>query len=502
MRRVPALLALLALQASIVACGNEDPGGLAAPPGPPEPAPVEDAGAPDAAPEAEAPPPEWEPTFPQVLSRGGPVIAAPKVVAIVFSGDPLTADIDTLTKKIAASQYWKGVGAEYGVGPITVREMIVVNEPAPTTITNEQIEAWLVQKLSTSAFGTPDQNTLYAVFYPAQTTITFEEAGAFGQSCQGYGGYHYEVDVAGKAIGYAVMPRCGGIDELSVTTSHEYFEWATDPFPNTNPAFNKLDDDHWAWQAAMIGELSDLCTFLDRDNLKPTEIGFVVQRHWSNKEALPGGYPCAPVKSSPYFQLIPHAEDEALVPDYGVGGGGTGAETIRTKAIRVAPGKSREVEMLVWSDKSSSVDVPLRVLAYNEFYGNGTSTGFTFDVEPSYAKPGEKVKLTITAPKARAYDIAIGLAYTGKQAAHFWPLLVTNDPAPKPATGGSKEPLVPTVTRETMPKRPDNLGFDNRARRGFGPRLDAYAPVRAAMMAAYARASLPSRMMTEIEPAR
>jgi hypothetical protein len=448
-------IAVIASVASIAACSSEE--GAAGPqPVVPDAAPAPEAGAP--APQPDAAPPKVipKPTFPEVKSRGGPVIKAPKVVAIVFANDPLSAQITDFTSKIAASSYWKNVGLEYGVGPMTALPTvtIAVDEPAPAAITSGQIEAWLASKLTgpSPAFGTPDANTLYAIYYPSGTTITMDGAGEQGQSCAGYGGYHFEVNATGTQVGYAVLPRCSDIAELTVAASHEYFEWATDPFPKTKPAYSTLDDAHWAWEAAFIGELGDLCTFLDRENLNPPEIGFEVQRQWSNKLSLAGKYPCAPAKTVPYLQAIPTAEDLAVVP-----AGSQFAKTINTKAIRVPPGGERTVDVLVYSDQPGTQSVPMRVMSYQQFYGSmgGTKSGFVFTLDQSYGNTGETVTVTISAPKTAASDIMMMLAYTSQTTVNYWPVLVVNDDAAAAAAGTPS--VIPSfvpparVARERIP---------------------------------------------------
>jgi hypothetical protein len=180
--------------------------------------------------------------------------------------------------------------------------------------------------------------------------------------------------------------------------------------------------------------------------------------------------------------------------------------TLETKAIRVAPGKSRTVDMLVYSDKPYSSSVPVGVLGYNEFYGGSEPSGFTYEIDKSTATPGDMVKVTITAPKEPAYDVAVTLAYTGPRSAHFWPVLVTNDKEPARAgssdSRGNAEPRVPTITPDHLPKRPKDAGFNHRARRGYGHRMDSFAAVRTALVAERARASLPSSLTSEIEPRR
>lgn len=436
---------VLGVLGAVPACSSDD-GSATVAPIPPAIPPAPEAGPPG--PEVDAGPPKVipKPTFPEVQSRGGPVIKTPRIVPIVFAGDPLIAQITQFTAKIATSEYWKTVGAEYGVGAITPLETIVLDEAAPEAITSDQIEAWLAAKLSgeTPALGAPDADTLYAVYYPASTKITMGDGDdRLGQSCEGYGGYHFEIAAGGKQVGYTVLPRCSDIDELTVAASHEYFEWATDPFPKTKPAYSKLDEPHWAWQATMIGELGDLCTFLDRENLHPPDIGFEVQRQWSNKLSLAGKYPCAPAKTTPYLQAITTTIDDALVPDYG-----SISRYVKTKAIRVPPGQTKKVDVLIYSDQAGSQLVPLRAMSYQQFYaGTGEKTGFVFTLDQTHGKVGETVEISIKAPKEPGYDLLMMLAYTSKTAAHYWPVLVINDDGSEVGAGRPSVPTFPTRPR-------------------------------------------------------
>lgn len=388
-------------------------------------------------PDTYSPPPTGT-TFPQVLSRGGKVIASPKVVPIVFQGDAMTSQITSFTQKLGASEFWATQAAEYGVGAITPGSTVTLTEAAPTSITTTAIETWLTSKFNDGTLGTPDANTLYAIYYPASTTIADDGSG-LGQSCQGYGGYHYELAVKGVSVGYAVLPRCADIDELTIAASHEYFEWATDPFPATFPAFNKLDDAHWAWGVVMFGELGDLCTYEDQDNLRSTEIGFEIQRMWSNKASKAGSYPCAPVNTRPYFAAIPSATDDVQVQDQQDG------SALTTKAINVAPGKTRTVDVLVYSDHTSTAAVPLRALSYADFGQSSQPSGFTYALSKQMGTPGEKVQVTITAPSANNYDFLVMMAQTSDQTAFYWPVLVTNEPTSIRSQGS-------TAIRTRMPR--------------------------------------------------
>ncbi len=462
MRRIT-LASVLSIYGALAACSSEtlETGVVTPPPA----APTAVGEAPDAAPPAptvDAAPPKRAPSFPEVQSRGGPVIKTPRVVPIVFAGDPLASDIGAFTHKIAASEYWSATAGEYGVGAMSAVAPIVVDEAAPATITEPQLEAWLQQKLTgaTPPFGAPDGNTLYALYYPADTVIT-SGSGDARTSCLDYGGYHFETTVTGSGgaathVAFAVLPRCAGLDALTVTASHEYFEWTTDPFPQSHPAFSRVDPAHWGWELAMIGELGDLCARLDPANYRPAELGYEVQRFWSNKASRAGTYPCAPARTTAYVQAITPAEDEIVLPDFF-------DKSIRVKTIRVPRGGSRTVDTLVYSDQAEPLgEVVLLRTASQKYRGSpDTASGFTFTLSKTSAKVGETVQVTIQAPKKLGYDVlgvcaepssaaagssggsapsagsggagaSAGGSGSGGSNVLCWPVLVVNDSPPTP----------------------------------------------------------------------
>ncbi len=422
----PLSLPLLALAGGVVvACADDSPN--AAPP------PVENTVDPDAG--KRPPPPDvdggddsdgepktFDVAFPHVQSRGGPIISQPKAIPIVFAGDSLKTQIADFNEKLAGSAYWASTATEYGIGALTTAPVITPSDNAPATTTFLGIEDWLRKKLSGTVpeFGTPNPNAVYAIYFPASTTIVDDGTG-LGQSCQGYGGYHSSIQVGAVEVGYAVMPRCSDIEELTVAASHEYFEWATDPFPMTRPAYNKLDDDHWAWGVVMLGELSDLCTYLDREYITPPEVGFQVQRHWSNKLSLAGSFPCAPKKAGTYIQAVPATPDSVVVPDVSDPEG----SSLTTKAIKVERGKSRTVDVMMYSDKPGAHRIGVRVLGYEELMGQKSTTGFSYDPSTTYAQTGSAFQVTIQAPKSDGYDLAVTLSYLSDTDATLWPVLVT-----------------------------------------------------------------------------
>lgn len=373
-------------------------------------------------------------TFPQVLSRGGPIIKTPRVQPIFFAGDGNVARIDAFGKVLARDPYWSTAAVEYGVGAITQLPPIVIT-PAPSRdLDSTELERWLATKLSDGTLGAPDPGTLYAVFLADGTTLTENATGA--KSCQSFAGYHYELDVRGVSVGYALIPDCKTLTEMTAVASHEYFEWATDPFPSTKPAYNKLTPEHWAWEASMMGELTDLCDFVDGQHITLPG-GFAVSRHWSNRLSREGKFPCAPVRSTPYFQAVALADDEAIVPDYG------SDESIRTRAIRVPKGGSRTVDVFVYADQPLR-DVAVGAESFGQMMGIEDSMGFAYRVSRDRANVGESVQLTVDAPREEAFDLLAVFATVDNER-FFWPVLVVNDDAAMPAQN------VSSVRRAQLP---------------------------------------------------
>jgi len=268
-----------------------------------------DAGAPgsDAAGDTAAPPPEITVDAPQILSAGGPVMKTPKVVPIYFANDAFQPQLQSFLGKLPKSAYWKAISAEYGVGDIGLADTpVVATEKAPTTAQDHgdptapsAIKTFLQDHLDGAHAGWPaaDENSIYTIFYPATTTVKLDTA----QSCAQFGGYHNETTVGATKIVYAILPRCSGaaeglsdFDSLTVAASHELWEAASDPYPFTAAAFNQPDDAHLVWQEFPLPELGDMCAQNLNSNVKPAELGFTVQRMWSNLAAKHGHDPCVP----------------------------------------------------------------------------------------------------------------------------------------------------------------------------------------------------------------
>src|SRR5580704_6087196 len=120
--------------------------------------------------------------MPQAVSSKGPVMTAPKLVAITFAGDSLQASVDTFVSQlVAATSYWSGATSQYGVGPLTAASPVHSTDMPAAMLADSDVRTWLTQKIQGGAgFPQPDGNTIYALFYPQGTNVT--EGG--GVTCQ------------------------------------------------------------------------------------------------------------------------------------------------------------------------------------------------------------------------------------------------------------------------------------------------------------------------------
>jgi len=364
--------------------------------------PVADAG-------NDAPYPAFTIDAPQVVSLGGPVLANPKVQPVFFPGFAYATELADFTSKVGASQFWSQL-TEYKVGAITQSTPITLTDAdAPAaTITDAQIQAWLSSRWDGThpEFGTaPDSSTIYTLYYPSTTTIYLTggptgdagagDAGAgdagggnFGgsKSCSSFGGYHSNIVVGNTQVPYAVIPQCAtfgqlsGVDVITATSSHELSEASTDPYVETTPAYVQTDDDHFEWMFFLGGgEIGDMCAQFPSSFYKPTDIGYYVQRNWSNAAATAGHDPCVPADGTPYANTMPVFTD--TIATHGV----------MTKGIDVPVGQSKVLELDLFSDAPTS---PWTVSAQVITRGGGQAP-ITLTFDNTTGQNGDKLNLTV-----------------------------------------------------------------------------------------------------------
>ena len=242
--------------------------------------------------------------FPQVPNNGGSVLAAPDLVTITFDGYPYRADVEGYGDWLMTSSWLAAVGADYGVGK--GRHLQKVHLPASalpsTTLTDEQVQSFLVNQFGKSLTPPSGTSPIYAVYLPQGTSISMSGA----SSCQDFGGYHGEIQSGPLDLAYAVLPLCSSpqglsdLDYLELAISHEVIEAATDPFRSTMGFVVADQTDPWSY---VPGEVGDLCV-----GAAPyQDSGHTAQRIWSNSAAAAGGDPCVPRAGTEYVNVSPDA---------------------------------------------------------------------------------------------------------------------------------------------------------------------------------------------------
>lgn len=349
--------------------------------------------------------PAPHPEAPQVVSSGGPILKAPKIYPVYFAGDDpdLTAKLTDFAGKMGPSKFWAANTEEYGVGPIAVAPPIELAEEPAAKLDDLDIRAWLVKKLNADdpAFAGVDENAIVTIYYPASTTITLGGGVNGLVSCVGFGGYHYDMvlDAAhgGKRIAYAVLPRCEGflqgatlLDELTASTSHEWIEAVTDPYPSLEPAYTTADEDHYFWTFAVgVAEIGDMCALNYSSYATLPELGYLVQKSWSNKAAAAGHNPCVPqLPGEVYFNSALVLPDEITLK--------LGGAPKKMHGLIVPVGESRTIDVLLFSD--AKTPGPWKVHAYDKasLYQVGTSK-LKFSWDRDTGVNGEKLHLTVEA---------------------------------------------------------------------------------------------------------
>ncbi len=252
------------------------------------------------------------PVYPLVTAHGGPVISSPELVPIYFGDDPLMAQLEQFNDWIVTSDYWKTIGADYGVSSGTHLAPVQFASTPGDNLSDTQIADWLALRVADGSLPKPTGRTVFALFFPADTTITTD--GGTATSCYGFVGLHQASSMANSVylgiVPFAIIPRCSYEpgDELIVATnvaSHEYLEAATNPFPTDQAWF--LDAQPGtpleAWQMLTGVEVADLCENQSYDVID----GFTVQDAWSNSAAQAGQNPCQPSDPQhPFFTVFAH----------------------------------------------------------------------------------------------------------------------------------------------------------------------------------------------------
>jgi hypothetical protein len=328
---------------------------------------------------------------PEDVDLGGSVLKAPRVQPIRYASDPHGADVDGFLAELASTPYWGQVTSEYGVGPLTILPSTVLPDAPPAAMTDQDLVDVLAKNLggASPAWGAPDSSTIYLFEIPEGTSLD-----ASGKCCADFDGYHQQADVGGGTVTYGVVCACPGLDgpnvddvqQITVAVSHELVEAATDPLPQTDPAYAQTDDDHAIWTVVTGGELADLCEYDDDAFVVPQGSKYMVQRSWSDKAAKAGRRPCLPADGGPYFNSVPVLPDQVTLDYYD--------QPWPTRGVKMAVGETRTIDVQLFSEADTGGPWTVQVYDYESQY-NGGQPNLELSLDKSEGKNGDVMKLTI-----------------------------------------------------------------------------------------------------------
>ncbi len=235
----------------------------------------------------------------QVPSHRGKTISNPTLVTITYSDFGNRSEMEQLGQYLVTSSWLQETGADYGVGTGQWFK-VELSSSSPSQITDDTIRSQIATWVSngTVPAGSSSDPYIYAIYFPSTTNLTVQGVPLCIFSG---GGYHSNTAEQTADVPYAVISWCNnGFAELESeqsTTSHEFMEAATDPYP-AEPAY-ALSDSTSPW-SFLGGEVADLCEF---DSYADVD-GYSLARIWSNTQARTGGPHCLPT-SGPYYGISP-----------------------------------------------------------------------------------------------------------------------------------------------------------------------------------------------------
>src|SRR5947209_17215018 len=182
------------------------------------------------------------------------------------------------------AQYSAG-GYTIGNGSFVATDNDTVDPPAK--VTDAQIQAEILTRVTAGHLPQPDDNTVYFVFTPPGTVV-YDSTGA--NSTTDFASYHdYDFN---DGFSYAAMPYDDTLQDprlMTVYASHELAEMVTDPQPY---------DGLLGWYDDYYGEVGDIpATLWDAYKINDAQYvdeldaadgtPYLVQTEWSNKDAAP-----------------------------------------------------------------------------------------------------------------------------------------------------------------------------------------------------------------------
>ena len=233
------------------------------------------------------------------------------------------------------------------------------------SVNDSAIQSALNSAFAAGTLPQPDENTIYAVYFPSGVTIVASDG---SRSCLQFGAYHDAViETSRHNAYYLVLPDCGGsFSNTTIVTSHELVEAITDgqPTPGSNPNYPQ------AWNDSGGNETGDLCE--SSSGTVSTGFGsFSVQGIWDER-------------SQGCKVLTNDAQDFSV--------------SISPNWATLSPGESQTVMVKTSTVAGAAQTLSLSVAA---------PAGVTASLSDASVTSGGVVSLTVTAPASAATGLQV-----------------------------------------------------------------------------------------------
>jgi hypothetical protein len=390
---------------------------------------ADDGAAPDATPDAadaapDAPFPAFKPDIGVIVNHGGPTYAAPEIMTVTWSSDPLGPTLEHFDAALGNSTYWRAL-REYGIVSTTAWPRPVVVESPPPALDHVALQEWLAAEAAspTSGWPAPQANTVYAVYTPPDAQVTWGGADV----CDVTQDETVSLQVGGALnvfnIAYGACLWVGTTQEDSDTAAGGVGLGiaATDPYFN---AWTGYDEPHYAWELFVDGldQISLACTLGQQGYVRPeADLSFAVPRLWSNAHALAGEDPCVPPWPGPYFNATPLGMTTMRVF---VGWHTVTPRQVKAKGYRIPPGKTGTFQVGLFSDG------PTSAWGIQAVEGDGTSAPsepvLDIAMDKSSGVNGDIVTMTVkvkAAPAAQTAELMTVISTQG-EVQHSVPILI------------------------------------------------------------------------------
>ncbi|CAN5352535.1 hypothetical protein BH09MYX1_BH09MYX1_10440 [soil metagenome] len=352
--------------------------------------------------------------LPQVDYHGGRVLDTMKIVTVTFANDDqtLVGRLNDFGDTITNTPWWSETTSEYCaqpkntpcIGPGSGGGHTSIADAPAASYTDSSgggastIQDFIKAHVIDKTLPDPTMNTLYAIYFPKNVSINLDGS----ESCNSFGAYHNTVTLHNAknelvVSAYAIMPRCGGEQTTTTSASHEFVEAATDPDVGLNLLSYYMTSSLWAVAG---GEVGDLCVDFAGANDKLVELGYTVQRSWSNKSASMSHDPCVPIPAgSVYFNAAPRKD----------------------RIILKNAGDTATVDFDAFSD-APTADWTVSALDFAQFQGGQSSMSFAVDKKT--VNNGTHITVTVTATKTPPPQGGFALLSKQGSNTHFWPVEV------------------------------------------------------------------------------